>query len=351
MTTYALDALMTYARGGYNSAGGDAANYLKKQFPKELQAQHLYSVYTLAKFNMMPIDKINLSEIDVLKLNTTEKIYFYKLKQLKGESIKSNEWYQLLLEITNNVHLKHYGNFFHDHKANVFNAYNIFKGTSIEGEMKAKFRQDIITGNLSRDLNTFSKAAMIEALVQDEYLENTINSQLVINDQIKVNNYPYRMKIDMISKLKIQHSGAPIWMTTSEEEFISNPAMHDSVFRVETQFIQNAQATTTLTRGLPTQLRVDIYAFQSKDYVMIEIPLPAGVIIKDKKMYFGRDYIEYKSDKILIFKNKISIGENTLTFDIQPIYAGKFNLPPAQISMMYYPHIYGNNLKKEIIIR
>lgn len=351
MTTYALDALMTYARGGYNSAGGDAANYLKKQFPKELQAQHLYSAYTLMKYNMIPWEKVFLNEIDVLKLNTTEKIYFYKIKQMKGEIIHSNDWYQLLLELGNNMNLKHYGNFFHDHKANLFNAYNLFKGTNIEGEMKAKFRQDIITGNLSKDLNTFSKAAMIQALVQDEYLENTINSQLIVNDQIKVNQYPHRMKIDMISKLKIQHTGAPIWMTTSEEEFVSNPTKHDSVFSINTQFIQNTQATNILTRGLPTQLRVDIYAFQSKDYVMIEIPLPAGVIIKDKKMYYGKDYIEYKSDKILIFKNKISIGENTLTFDIQPIYSGKFNIPPAQISMMYYPHIYGNNLKKEIEIR
>lgn len=351
MTTYALDALLTYARGGYNSAGGDAANYLKKQFPKELQAQHLYSAYTLMKYNMIPWEKVYLNEIDVLKLNTTEKIYFYKIKQMKGEIIHSNDWYQLLLELGNNMNLKHYGNFFHDHKANLFNAYNLFKGTNIEGEMKAKFRQDIITGNLSRDLNTFSKAAMIQALVQDEYLENTINSQLIVNDQIKVNQYPHRMKIDMVSKLKIQHTGAPIWMTTSEEEFVSNPTKHDSVFSINTQFIQNTQATNILTRGLPTQLKVDIYAYQSKDYVMIEIPLPAGVIIKDKKMYYGKDYIEYKSDKILIFKNKISIGENTLTFDIQPIYSGKFNIPPAQISMMYYPHIYGNNLKKEIVIR
>lgn len=351
MTTYALDALMTYARGGYNSAAGDAANWLKKQFTNELGAQHLYSAYTLNKYNMLSIDKINLNEIDVLKLNTTERMYYYKLKQVRGQNISSNEWYQLLIELGNNLHLKHYGNFFHDHKANLFNAYNLFKGTAVEGEMKTKFRQDIITGNLSRELNTFSKAAMIQTLVQDEYLENTINSQLVINDQIKVNQYPHRMKIDMISKLKIQHTGAPIWMTTSEEEFVSNPTKHDSVFSINTQFVQNAQATTTLTRGLSTQLKVDIYAFQSKDYVMIEIPLPAGVIIKDKKMYYGKDYIEYKSDKILIFKNKISIGDNTLTFDVQPIYSGKFNIPPAKISMMYYPHIYGNNLKKEIVIQ
>lgn len=299
---------------------------------------------------MISMDKINLNEIDVLKLNTTEQIYYYKLKQIKGHKISSNEWYQLLLDIDNHRHLKYYGNFFYDHKANLFNAYNLFKGTSVEGEMKAKFRQDIVTGNLSQDLNTFSKAAMIQALVQDEHLENTINSQLVINDQIKVNQYPHRMKIDMISKLKIQHTGAPIWITTSEEEFVSNPTKHDSVFSINTQFIQNSLATTVLTRGLPTQLRVDIYAYQSKDYVMIEIPLPAGVIIKDKKMYYGKDYIEYKSDKILIFKNKISIGENTLTFDIQPIYSGKFNIPPAQISMMYYPHIYGNNEASKIEI-
>lgn len=351
MTTYALDALMTYARGGYNSAAGDAANWLKKQFSKELLASHLYSAYTLYKYNMISMDKINLNEIDVLKLNTTEQIYYYKLKQIKGLNISSNEWYQLLLDIDNHRHLKYYGNFFYDHKANLFNAYNLFKGTSVEGEMKAKFRQDIVTGNLSQDLNTFGKAAMIQALVQDEYLENTINSQLVINDQIKVNQYPHRMKIDMISKLKIQHTGAPIWMTTSEEEFVSNPTKHDSVFSINTQFIQNSQPTTTLTRGQPTQLRVDIYAYQSKDYVMIEIPLPAGVIIKDKKMYYGKDYIEYKSDKILIFKNKISIGENTLIFDIQPIYSGKFNIPPAQISMMYYPHVYGNNLQSKIVIK
>lgn len=351
MTTYALDALMTYARGSYNSAASEAANFIKKQFKSELTASQLYSAYILAKYNMIAIDRIRLSEIDVLKLNTSEKIYYYKLKQMKGESIAANDWYQLILELEGNLVTNRYDNFFNDPKANVFNAYTIFQGSTIESELKSKFKNDILSGQLAQGLNTFSKAAMIQNLLSSDYLETNVNAEVVINDQIRVNQFPYHMKLDNISKLKLAHKGAPLWMTSSEEIFVTNPPIRDSVFKIETQFIQNNTATQSLVRGHNTQLKVHVFAYQSKDYVMIEIPLPAGVIVKDKKSYHGKDYVEYHMDKIVLFKTKIPLGEHILTFDIQPIYSGSFHIPPAHISMMYYPHIYGNNTARKIVVR
>jgi uncharacterized protein YfaS (alpha-2-macroglobulin family) len=64
-----------------------------------------------------------------------------------------------------------------------------------------------------------------------------------------------------------------------------------------------------------------------------------------------RDFIEYKNDKIIIFKTNMALGNNEFTIDVQPIYSGTFNMPPAQVGMMYYPFVFGNNIKSIVPIK
>lgn len=351
MTTYAYEALALAGNRNYNSYSSSAGNYLSDILKKRVHSEMLYPAYILVKNGFYDINKIDLKSIDERALNTTEKIYYYKLKQLQGEPIENATWYALTLELKKNSRMSHFDNFFNDPKATVFNAYTIFKGTSVEKEFKDKFKDEIYKGVLATHLNTFSKAALIEAMLSDATQnKETILSKLKINDKQEISTFPYTIPIEN-SSINIAHSGAPIWINTAEEESIEYPIFHDSIFSINTEFSQNLKPTTHLSRGLKTQLNVTVMAYKSKEYVMIEIPLPAGVIVKNKKTsQDSKDYIEYKKDKIIIYKSKITMGLSSFTFDIEPIYSGHFNIPPAQISMMYYPYVYGNNLRKNIKI-
>lgn len=351
MTTYAYEALAHASNRNYNARSQKAAHYLIKQVEKGVTPELLYPTYILVKNRQMEASYLHLDKLDERLLNTTQKIYYYKLKQMKGESIDGATWYGLLLELNNNTRYSYNDNFFYDARASVFNAFTIFKGTSVEPEFNLKFKKQITQGLLANNLNTFSKAALIEAMISDaKDGDKTILSELVLNDKIKVNTYPYTIPIQF-NRLKIQHKGAPIWVNTSEEEQIENPNVHDSIFKISTQYVQSNHSSTKIKRGISTQLVVDISTYKTKEYVMIEIPLPAGVIIKNKvENHYSRDYIEYKNDKILIYKTIMPMGETQWKFDIEPIYKGSFRIPPAQISMMYYPFVFGNNQASRLTI-
>jgi hypothetical protein len=353
MTTYALEALSLANKYGYSStATADASSYLLKELRSTKGAHTLYTIYTLQKNGFMDVSGLNLKGIQEETINTTDKIYLYKIKQLQGEPIDNALWYSLLIELENNSRIRYCDNFFYDHKANIFNAYTIFKGTSIEKDFAEKFRTKITNGQLAKDLNTFSKASLIEAMLVDAAENNNpVMAEIIINDTLKVKAFPYTYTIANTA-IKIKHKGAPVWINTAEAYQIENPIMHDSIFNITTQFVQNNSNTPLLKRGEITQLQINIMAYKSKDYVMIEVPLPAGIIIKNKPALPNtQDYIEYKNDKIIIYKTNMPLGNTNFTIDVQPIYTGTFNMPAAQIGMMYYPFIFGNNVQSVVPIQ
>ena len=85
---------------------------------------------------------------------------------------------------------------------------------------------------------------------------------------------------------------------------------------------------------------------------MIEIPLPAGIKLVEKKNNFSNgNFIEYQKNKIVYFYKNFAMGTTELNIPISPIFKGNFVMPAAKISLMYYPFIYGNNENKIVVIK
>ncbi len=352
MTTYVLEAASLANKNGYNNTvADDAAQYLISEIKNKNVAVNLYSLYTLSKLGYMDVSNSLLENVNEIQLPTIDKIYLYKLKQQLGVPIDNADWYSLFLELQNNINIRYCDNFFYDHRAGLFNAYALFEGTPIETEFKQRFRTRLTNGQLEKDLNTFSKAALIEALLADAKKSNgnPVNASIIVNDTLHIKTFPYSMAIGNNTIVQLKHKGAPVWVNTAEAYTIEEPTIQDSIFRIQTKWIQNNATTNTLLRGKSTKLNIEIEAYRTKDYVMIEVPLPAGVIIKDKSALPNpADYIEYKQDKIIIYKSQIPLGSSNYTIEVEPIHNGSFNIPPATISMMYYPFIFGNNKKTKI---
>lgn len=358
MTVYAYDALTIAEKYGYRTIGAmNAETYLQKLITKnksdnELisKEDYLYAIYTLANHKKITLQEKMLADIDVTTLNTTNKIYFYKLQTMLGKKVELYEIYNLCLAMENQNNNPSYGNFFYDPQYTTFNSYLLFKNTYLEKEFNTAFRNKILNGSLERNLNTFSKASLIELLLQEASTSQSTSpaATLTINGSKKIVQYPYTMD-NTNSRMLINHKGGPVFVHASETYNVQNPKRVDTTFMINTSFIQNNKSATSLQLGEKIDLKIDIDAFASKEYVMVTIPLPAGVIVADKKQ-LALGFTEYRKDKIIIYASRLSQGLSSFSIPIQAVYSGQFMMPPAQVKMMYYEFVNGNNQEQKISI-
>jgi hypothetical protein len=353
MTSYAFEALLLAQKKGYTCHGAaDAATALEKNLPMMPTNEKLVTLYTLASNGFISLNRSQLMGINPVNLSAHDKLYYYKLSMMLGDKVSDNDIYNMCLEINNAARTCGYGNFFEDERALMFKAIQLYKGTSVGRQMQDMFGYQILNGSLDKNLNTFSKATLIEALMlQEEAKGKSIGSTLVINDTIKVNAFPYTLKT-RAAQVRIAHTGSNVFLQTAEQHNVYMPQKVDSVFGINTSFLVNGNTVNKLQRGTNTTLRINMSAYKTKEHVMIEIPLPAGIRITNKNaiQLSGEDYIEYHKDKIIIFKSKLAQGDAAIDIPVQVVFAGKFNMPAAQASLMYYPFINGNNTDKVVEI-
>ncbi len=205
------------------------------------------------------------------------------------------------------------------------------------------FKQKLLNGQLDYNLNTYAKAALIEALTASTaYSENKpVTAQVTINDTIKVKTFPYRLKIAR-TDYKLLHSDASVFVNTAEEKFIDVPVAADSLFKLSTNFTQNGSVTSTIKAGIPCRMNISLDAYKSYDYVMVEIPIPSGMRFVTKSQP-GNCSVEYFTNKVVVFYQRLNMQQHRLSFELMPVFKGSFVLPAAKCSLMYYPYLYGNN--------
>lgn len=253
--------------------------------------------------------------------------------------------------MNNQLFRPYYGDFFYEPRSNLFSAYSLFSGSLLGKEWLQLFKSKLSNGQLENNLNTYSKAALIEILTSSA--ENTDNkpvtAQVIINDTLKVKTFPYRLPIARTA-YNLKHSDATVFVNTAEENYTDKPEKSDSLFKVSTSFVQNGQKKSGLQAGLPCQMKIDVDAYRSFDYVMIEIPVPSGMRFVNKTQQSGCT-IEYFKNKVVVFYQKLNMQQHHLSFEMIPVFRGNFVWPAAKCSLMYYPYLFGNNQSQTIEIR
>jgi uncharacterized protein YfaS (alpha-2-macroglobulin family) len=91
---------------------------------------------------------------------------------------------------------------------------------------------------------------------------------------------------------------------------------------------------------------------ESADYVMIEVPIPAGCSYGSKENFrrFPEVHREYFREKASIFCENLPVGEYVFKIDLEPRFTGNYSLNPAKVEQMYFPVFYGRNEMKEVRI-
>ncbi len=97
-------------------------------------------------------------------------------------------------------------------------------------------------------------------------------------------------------------------------------------------------------------MNIDIDAYRSYDYVMIEIPVPSGMRFVNKTQ-FGNASVEYFTNKVVVFYQRLNMQQHHLSFEMIPVFKGSYVWPAAKCSLMYYPYLYGNNGNQSLEVK
>jgi len=167
-----------------------------------------------------------------------------------------------------------------------------------------------------------------------------------------VSQYPFEATFSPEKDLKIQRKQkvfSPVYVTAYQQFWNENPEKISNGFLVKSHFEHNGKEQSHLEAGTPVKLVVEVDAKQANDYVLVEIPIPAGC------SYDGNAYTNYNWDKqkhkICIFLDRIQAGRQTYTINLVPRYTGIYTLNPAKVEMMYKPVFVGRESLKKVVIK
>ncbi|SIT82388.1 carboxypeptidase-like regulatory domain-containing protein [Pontibacter indicus] len=247
---------------------------------------------------------------------------------------------------------------FNNHISNTLLAYNILKAAGGREQELARIRAYLLSERRNgRWRNTYESARILETLLPD--LLNTNEGDQQLQNSLKLTG-PLRLEASKFpvdttflpgQPLVIQKTGKlPLYLTAYQTHWNASPEPVQKDFVVKTSF-KGMAGQAVLTAGMPVELVVEVEAKANADFVMIEVPIPAGCSYDEKT---GRGpyevHREYFRHKVAIFADRLPKGKHTYTIRLLPRYSGTYTLNPAKAELMYFPVFYGRTGLKGVTI-
>lgn len=354
MTIYATDALQRAVKAGYKTQSALTG------------AQHLWGVYQFLaiphKINSLELfinggfgsvaDKI--AKLDTLNLNLQERYALMKAKQASGIKINTKP----LLEAVRLPNEKQavWGEKVFSISVNELQTsavvYEILRREGGHDELLKKVRNYFLSQpHTSR--NTIESATVLQTFMQDIVTEDNKREELIPDFSIngKVTSLPLAMKIAPTETVKLAKKGSELFYVYSWQKFEANPDARTQIFDIRTSFEQNKRITDTLQAGKPVTMHISMTIDKEREYVMLEIPIPAGFSYQSKTPgYLYEIHREHFDDKVSIFFGKLPRGLYSFKVELLPKFKGQVTLLPARAEEMYFPLHFGNNAKRTIVV-
>ena len=204
--------------------------------------------------------------------------------------------------------------------------------------------------------NTYESASILETILPGVLNKNQNlkgDASVTLNGKV-IKEFPFRTKMP-VKENKLNVSAkckGSLYMSVYKREWNRNPQPKEDVFVVKSTFTNEEKPVTSLKAGKITTMRVEVTAKKKGDYVMIEIPIPAGCSYNNKDQSYDNNEVhrEYFKDKVSIFCEKLPAGKYQFDIELQPRYNGTYNLNPAHAELMYFPAFNGRNELKKVRI-
>ncbi len=197
--------------------------------------------------------------------------------------------------------------------------------------------------------NTYESAEILETILPDML----VNGQQPKPASLKISGdknetvirFPYTTTLNAGTKLTVSKTGdMPVYLTASQKFWNPEPKKVSGNFTVDTWFQKGESHITKVKGGEAITLTAEVTVKADADFVMIEIPIPAGCSYesKDQTYYFGGEvHREYFKNKVSIFCRKLTVGTYKYNIKLMPRYSGNYHVNPAKAEMMYFPVFYG----------
>lgn len=209
--------------------------------------------------------------------------------------------------------------------------------------------------------NTYESALILETILPD-WLDGmqVENSKLQLSGAInqEVTAFPFRQSLEINEQsdktLTIRKTGSyPVYFSSYQHYWDQGETNHSSdAFEVQTYFSNPKDTLQFLTGGEKAVLTAKVRVKKATNYVMIEVPIPAGCSYASKNKGSYREvHREYFREKVSIFCQKLPEGVYEFKIELLPKYSGTYTLNPAKAEQMYFPVFYGRNGLKKVEVR
>ena len=173
----------------------------------------------------------------------------------------------------------------------------------------------------------------------------------------RITDFPYEAEYapEAAAALRLQRAGSgPLPVALYQRWFETAPTAHDAGFSLTTRLTDaRGRPLDELTEGVTAYLEVDLTARDAADYVLLEVPIPAGCSFANRQESRGPFAVhrEYRRDRLAVFCDRLPAGTHTYRVALAPRFTGRYTLNPARAEMQYLPVVNGNGEVEEVRVR
>jgi alpha-2-macroglobulin len=239
---------------------------------------------------------------------------------------------------------------------NTLKAYKLWRAVANKQESKLQKMRAWLLENRGKGYwaNTYESALVIETILPDLLTKDMvlIPPTLTISGGInrEVSSFPLSIKVNPSQQWTIAKKGStPVYLSMYQTKWNNKPLKTKGDFEINTKFEGNT--TFHVSAGKEIVLKANVAVKKDAEYVMINIPIPAGCSYADTQINSPLEvHRENFKNETSIFCEKLPIGNYTFEVKLLPKYNGIYTLNPAKVELMYYPTFYANEKIHKVTI-
>jgi alpha-2-macroglobulin len=364
ISQHVTEALLTAEQQGYqvNINKQSMIDYLVLNFDHYRIGEKIVSVQLLQLLGSKVEYKRYTDTLDKYLADATmyEKLRVLQLKQKAGFPIMIDTF------ITKQHHTMFGNIYWGDEKYHFFNnsiqltlaMYKLLQKAGNQEQLLKKIRYYFLEKRKDgKWRNTYESALILETILPDlltsEAAMQPASLTIAGSQSNVVTTFPYTTTFSSGEKLTVtKQKGMPVYFTAYQQSWNPAPQKVAGDFTVQSTFERNGQTKTILKAGEAVTLKVKVIVKADADYVMVEVPIPAGCSYQEKNQAWSNNEVhrEYFKNKVSVFCSSLAKGEYTFTVSLLPRYTGRYHLNPAKAEMMYFPVFYGREEMKKVRI-
>lgn len=227
-------------------------------------------------------------------------------------------------------------------------AYTILKTAGGHDETLANMRRFVFDNLGYVKRNTFERAAVINALMEDVLAEKGALIAVLVDGKLIQTAGEFTVSGN---RVEIVNQGAGVSIILIEEfQSHGNQSVSKGV-SVKSGFVNGQKLVLHAKAGNIETLRVEAQVSEYQQYLVLDVPVPAGCQIVSKPMAYGRETArEYYPDHIVIYFESLNKGTYTFDFHLLPQFNGQLTLMPAMMENMYEPEFFGREKRKTLVV-